>query len=471
MDRKIEFNKKNIFFYFFGFFILGLGVTSAIISNFGAGPWDTVTKNLSELLVRFTLGTTSILIASILMVIVLGYTRKWKLIFMIVPIFLVGVSLDFWDILIFGDYLPNTIILRILFYILGVITIPLGLAFIIASKFPAFVFDELMIMLMTIFKTKRIVAIRVGIEITGIILGTIFGFLAGVGFGAVGVGSVLMAIVLGPILAFFLKILTEKEMEKTRLFIKNTLIYLLGTIFIAFSVVMMIKSTVGVSSWDTLHYSIHKLTGVTVGEATIIVATVFAIMVIIGNKNIKYLFMAIPIVIVGTLIDVFNLYVFVNYIPETYVLKVSTYLLGLILLPFGGALLILSSFPAGVFDEFMLTMMRVFKTNKLVLIRVIMEMSAVALAIFLGYLAGIGFGMVNIGTLIFSLTVGMFIRTYLRLFEKANVAGWKSIIPFLNIWEQFKIAGMNPLFILLFLATINILTINAHGIEEIPSFD
>jgi len=35
-----------------------------------------------------------------------------------------------------------------------------------------------------------------------------------------------------------------------------------------------------------------------------------------------------------------------------------------------------------------------------------------------------------------------------RLFEKANVAGWKSIIPILNVWEMIKIAGLNPLFIL-----------------------
>ena len=206
MNRKIEFTYKNNFFYFFGFFILGFGVTSTIISNFGAGPWDTVTKNLSVLL-NLTLGTTSVIVAALLMVVVLGYTRKWKLIFMIIPIILVGVSLDFWDILIFGDYVPGTILLRILFYLIGALTIPLGLAFIIASKFPAFVFDELMIMIMAILKTDKIAAVRVGIEITGITLGTIFGFLAGVGFGAVGVGSLLIALVLGPLLAFYLKIL------------------------------------------------------------------------------------------------------------------------------------------------------------------------------------------------------------------------------------------------------------------------
>ncbi len=206
MNRKIAFNKKNNFYYLFGFFILGLGVNSMIVSSFGAGPWDTVTYNLSEL-VNLSLGTTSVAIAVILMTIVLGYTRKWELLFMALPIILVGISLDFWDIIVFGDYLPLTILSRTIFYLLGVITIPLGLAFIISSKYPAFVFDELMIMLMDILKTDKVAPIRIGIEILGITLGIIFGFLAGIGFGAVGIGSVVMALVLGPILSFFLKML------------------------------------------------------------------------------------------------------------------------------------------------------------------------------------------------------------------------------------------------------------------------
>ncbi len=203
--------------------------------------------------------------------------------------------------------------------------------------------------------------------------------------------------------------------------VKNITIYLLGSIIISFAVVMMLRSLIGVSSWDTLHYSLHALTGITVGTATIYVALTFTVFVTIANKEIKYIGMVIPIVLVGVLIDIFNLYVLVNYIPENLLLRILTYFLGLLLLPFGGSMLIISSFPAGVFDEFMITMMRLFKTNKLILVRVIMEMSAVTLAIILGFIAGIQFGMVNIGTLIFSLSVGVFVKYYLKLFERVGL--------------------------------------------------
>ncbi len=202
---------------------------------------------------------------------------------------------------------------------------------------------------------------------------------------------------------------------------KNIAFYLLGMIVISFGVVMMLKSLLGVSSWDTLHYSLHKLTGITVGEATIWVALTFTVFVTVGNKDLKYLGMAIPIFIVGNLIDLFNLTLLVNYIPKNIFLRILTYIIGFLTLPLGGSLLIISSFPAGVFDEFMLTLMKLFKSEKLILIRVIMELSAVTLAVILGFIAGIQFGMFNIGTLIFSVSVGVLVKFYLRLFASMGL--------------------------------------------------
>ncbi len=203
--------------------------------------------------------------------------------------------------------------------------------------------------------------------------------------------------------------------------IKNISFYLLGMIIISFGVVMMLRSLLGVSSWDTLHYSLHKLTGITVGDATIYVALTFTVFVTVGNKDLKYIGMAIPIFVVGNLIDLFNLNLLLNYLPKNIFLRILTYIIGLFTLPLGGSLLIISSYPAGVFDEFMLTLMRVFKTEKLILIRIIMELSAVTLAIVLGFMAGIQFGMFNIGTLIFSVSVGMLIKFYLKLFASMGL--------------------------------------------------
>ncbi len=212
-------------------------------------------------------------------------------------------------------------------------------------------------------------------------------------------------------------------MKKTKMIFsaKNFFIYFIGSVTIAFAVIMMKRSNVGLSSWDTLHFSINALTGMSFGTAVILVATIFLIFVTVANKDSKYILMFIPIVFVGYVVDLFDLYIFVNFMPTHIVARILTYILGLVLLPFGGTLLIISTFPAGVFDEAMLTFTRLFKTNKIVKVRVIMEISAVTLAIILGFIAGIQFGMVNVGTLIFSVTVGMFIKAYLKFFENVGL--------------------------------------------------
>ncbi len=205
-NRRIEFSLRNISFYLAGFIVLGFGVISLIRSDLGAGAWDTVTANLSALLGdALSLGTVSLMISTTIMIVVILYSKKWVLIGMLVPMGLVALSIDFWDIVVFGTYTPTIFLHKVLLYGLGALAIPLGLAFVISSKFPAFVFDELTIMVMGIFKTKNVAWVRLGIELLGILFGILFGVLAGIGLGAVNVGSVVLSFILPPLLAFYIK--------------------------------------------------------------------------------------------------------------------------------------------------------------------------------------------------------------------------------------------------------------------------
>jgi uncharacterized membrane protein YczE len=224
MERKIEFTPKKITFYILGFLILGLGVNIMARSDLGLGAWDTVTFNLNLLLNEsITKGMTSWIISLSIMAFVVLYNKKWVLLFMIIPVLMVGFSIDFWDLLVFGkDYMPEPIVVRVLFYILGILIIPLGLASIVTSHFPAFVFDEWTLVVMDMFQTKSITKARLGIEILGILMGILFGVLAGVGFGYVSYGSVIFAVTLPPTFNFFVRNLgklnspsTKKEDEVT----------------------------------------------------------------------------------------------------------------------------------------------------------------------------------------------------------------------------------------------------------------
>jgi len=202
---------------------------------------------------------------------------------------------------------------------------------------------------------------------------------------------------------------------------RNFVLYLFGMVAISFGVVMMLRSNLGLSTWDTLHDSLHNAFGITMGTATIVIATMFTIAVVLLNKHWKYVLMGIPIFIVGILIDVINLHLLVDFSTNTMFQQIASYAIGLIILPLGGSLLIISTFPAGVFDEFNLAVMKVLKTNKLILIRVIMELTAVTVALLINLLSGNGIGAMNIGTLIFAVSVGYILKQFLLLFERIGL--------------------------------------------------
>jgi len=210
-NRKIEFSIKNIAYYLVGFAIIGLGVNLMKRASLGAGAWDTVSINLNENLTGLTLGTCSLIISITLMLIVIAYRRKLRFLFMSLPLILVALSIDFWDIIVLGDIMPSAFLMKLVWYVAGIIIIPFALALVITSKFPAFVFDEVMMMVMDIFKTERVVYARLGIEFFGIFLGIVLGYIAGVGFGAVGLGSIIGIFIFTPLLGFYLKRLGTKS--------------------------------------------------------------------------------------------------------------------------------------------------------------------------------------------------------------------------------------------------------------------
>lgn len=214
-------NKINFLFYLMGFIILGLSVNLLKASGLGTGAWDTVTINWRDYLsINFnnswvTIGMLSFLVSFILMVIVIAYRRKPRYLLMLIPIFLVAVSIDFWNLIVFKDQQAIEMVSRIILFISGAILLPLGLSLVVKSTFPAFVFDELMLMFVDVFHAKKITWVRLGIEFTGIFIGSIFGYLTFYhldgSLGAVNIGSFLLAFTLAPIMTFYYRIFKVKK--------------------------------------------------------------------------------------------------------------------------------------------------------------------------------------------------------------------------------------------------------------------
>lgn len=201
--------------YLLGFLLLGLGVILILRSRLGAGAWDATTFNLSALL-GSTLGIASFTINTVIMATLILFHKSLKYILIVIPMLMMSLTLDFWDILIFEDsfLLDAHFILKTMAYSVGLFILSFGLAVIITCDYIAGTIDELMLLVMKLLKTEKTFLIRLGIEMLAILLALLFGFLAGIGVGAVNLGSLSAGILLPPLLAFHLRWLKHVVYEK-----------------------------------------------------------------------------------------------------------------------------------------------------------------------------------------------------------------------------------------------------------------
>ena len=192
---------RRVIQYGLGALIISLGVVTLLRTTIGAGAWDTTTANLAAYS-GWTLGISSFVIQFTIVLIIVLYRREWKYFLVAISILLISIGIDFWDLLVYQDYFFEGLILRLTGFVAGVFIITSGLSLIILTHYPAAIFDELMMMVMKIFNTDKIFFPRLFIEMFGLFLASVFGFLAGIGFGAVNIGSFFLALFLPSILAF-----------------------------------------------------------------------------------------------------------------------------------------------------------------------------------------------------------------------------------------------------------------------------
>jgi uncharacterized membrane protein YczE len=199
---------SKIILYAFGIFITGLGVNLLLRSTFGAGAWDAVNEH-SSLILNISLGTASLITNITILLFIMIANKSFKYLITLIPIFSIAISMDVWDLIIFSNVVIDSTGLYILSYILGSLLLPLGLAFMISTHYPSMVYDELTFILMKIFKVKTFLYVRWGVEGFAILLGIVLGIIAGVGLGTIGIGSIMIAFIIGPLITFYIHVLKK----------------------------------------------------------------------------------------------------------------------------------------------------------------------------------------------------------------------------------------------------------------------
>lgn len=178
-----------------GISLFAIGIVFTINANLGIAPWDTFHQGVS-LLSNITFGQASIIVG--LSILILNFFLKEHIgIGTILNIFIIGIIID---ILFKFNVIPvmNSFISGFLMIIAGMVTIAFGSYFYIGAGFGSGPRDGLMVGLVK--KTKLpIGVIRAAIEVSVLLIGYLLG-------GQVGIGTVILAVFIGPIVQFIFRI-------------------------------------------------------------------------------------------------------------------------------------------------------------------------------------------------------------------------------------------------------------------------
>lgn len=195
-------------------------------------------------------------------------------------------------------------------------------------------------------------------------------------------------------------------------------IYLLGILVTALGIVFVLRSELGAGGWDAVNENLSRLIGITVGQASIGINITLLLFVIIYKRDLKYLVILFPILTMGLAVDLWNEIILVNFVVTKMIYRLITFVGGFLILPLGLGLILITKYPAMIFDELTLSLMHITKIDSFLIVRLGIEATAIILAIVFGLIGGFGLGSVSIGTLVISGAIGPLISIYVKNLEK-----------------------------------------------------
>lgn len=182
---------------------------------------------------------------------------------------------------------------------------------------------------------------------------------------------------------------------------------LFGFMCCALGTVMALQSNLGLSPWDVFHQGLSNITGLTIGQSSIIVGLIIVTLTLLLKLDIG----------LGTIANMIIIGFFIDLIISTGIIPISTNLFSgalmlvgsLVVMSIGSYLYISCGIGCGPRDGLMVVLVRI--TGKSVgLIRFFIEISVLVVGWILG-------GTVGIGTLITVMTVGYFVQLVFKIFN------------------------------------------------------
>ena len=188
---------------------------------------------------------------------------------------------------------------------------------------------------------------------------------------------------------------------------KLTLFYLiLGLVLFGIGEALLITANIGVSPWFVLHQGLSFKTGYSIGITTFIVSIIVLIFWF-PLKQKPGIGTILNAILISVVID---LSLFILPYPKEFLFQLLQVITGILIIGLGSGYYLASNLGAGPRDGLMVALVR--KSNKsIVLIRTVLELTAVGTGFYLG-------GIVGIGTILYAVGIGLSVSLGLFIIGK-----------------------------------------------------
>lgn len=186
----------------------------------------------------------------------------------------------------------------------------------------------------------------------------------------------------------------------------SVIFLIIGLVLFGLGEALLISAGIGVSPWTVFGQGISNVSNVTIGFATFIIS-LFVLLCWIPLKQIPGIGTVLNVIIIASVLDYSLPYL---PSPETYILRLTQVVLGVVITGFGGGVYLIANLGPGPRDGLMTGLQRI-SDFPIAWVRSGIELTVVLIGWILG-------GIVGIGTLIFAFGIGPSVAISIYLLAK-----------------------------------------------------
>lgn len=186
---------KRILMMLIGNVILGTGAGMLRAADFGVDPYQCFVLGIDNLL-KLGYGTTFVVVNAVFLVLMLVFARRMLNLGTLVNMFFLGYIIDFsYSICMNITPLPSVLV-RVVYFIVSILLITFSSAVIYTADMGVSTYDWIALKTAEVQKKVSFKWCRVGTDLICVIIGLVFSIIPGI-------GTIVTAFLLGPLVSFF----------------------------------------------------------------------------------------------------------------------------------------------------------------------------------------------------------------------------------------------------------------------------